>query len=530
MIAAILIVVAVTFALRLIPAALWPGDSSDAGYHLLLRRAIRENGMKMPRKVAAMGLDEAQRYPWFYHTLIACLPERILLRCPALVSTITDSLMAVLAMLLVMYVMPTADVRGNAPLFAGLLVATSTALLAAGVGPRSYEVTPRGMGEFFFSAALLLGAMYSREEILWVGAAAAVLLGLSFLSSKFTVQVAVFCLPVMSLLAKSWLPLALLAAGFIAAVVLSGGRWLDVLRAQLHHLDIYRRRIMHDHDSIQHRNDLAAIRHDLVTRWRAAKNLREALFSVLMTLEKFTLFIGMARNLVWVLVAVPLLTYLWRTEWFPGDGMKFIDHTFGGPHLDHWMDGWLLAPLVPFMLTSLRPFLFIGEAERYLEYAVLPAAYFFAGICSHSFGASGWLVVAFTFLFLVYTWRRMKLRAGRSSGDEGSLVKFLASLPDGRRILPVSQGLGFRLAWQLRHVFLITIDGVVWRRDYDQLFWKYPWISTDLGWWVREKGAELLVVDRRQFAALSQVAAKYDLSPYPVAFQNESFEVRRLAP
>ena len=35
---------------------------------------------------------------------------------------------------------------------------------------------------------------------------------------------------------------------------------------------------------------------------------------------------------------------------------------------------WLLAPVVPFLVTAHPRFLFLGEAERYLEYAVVPAA------------------------------------------------------------------------------------------------------------------------------------------------------------
>lgn len=520
MTATIVIALVVTALLRIIPAALWPGDSSDSGYHLLLRKVIREHGMRMPGKVEALALDEAQRYPWLFHVMIAMLPDRVVLRYPALISVLTDGFMVLAAMLLAGHMYGSlVDMPSALPMLAaGLLVASSPAFLAAGVGPRAYEVTPRPVGEMFFCLAMVCGGMFHSEyPYAWL-VGACLLMGLALLSSKFTVQVAVFCLPVMSLLMRDVWPAVMLAGGFLVAIVVSRGRYLEVLRGQFHHLDVYRRRIAYDHEALWWRNNLMVIGRNVMKALRGAGSLRHAIFMVLCLLEKSTLVLFLTRNLVWLVAAS---VYVFG---------ELLAEGLSGWH--QWLTVWLMAPLFPFLLTSLRPFLFLGEAERYMEYATIPAAVLVAGLI---FTSSAWVAVLlcggiliWTVLFMSYTYCRMNMRQSLTGPDDDDLVAFLNAQPSESRVLPLSIQLAFRFVWKTRVPFLVGIDGVVWRRDYDKMFWRYPWISTDLSWWIREKSASLLLIDRKTLANLHDTALKYDVNPYPLVFQNDTYEVRNL--
>ncbi|HPA06113.1 MAG TPA: hypothetical protein PLB67_16910, partial [Candidatus Hydrogenedentes bacterium] len=84
------VAIAAILLVRLLPAWLWPTFTSDAGFHLLMRREIRRNRFRVPRKLEPCLFDERVSYPWLYHQLIAFLPESWLRRVPALPSAIID--------------------------------------------------------------------------------------------------------------------------------------------------------------------------------------------------------------------------------------------------------------------------------------------------------------------------------------------------------------------------------------------------------------------------------------------------------
>ena len=91
------VAIAAILLVRLLPAWLWPTFTSDAGFHLLMRREIRRNRFRVPRKLEPCLFDERVSYPWLYHQLIAFLPESWLRRVPALPSAIIDGCHAALA-------------------------------------------------------------------------------------------------------------------------------------------------------------------------------------------------------------------------------------------------------------------------------------------------------------------------------------------------------------------------------------------------------------------------------------------------
>ena len=234
--------------LRLLPAWRWPTFTSDAGFHLLMRREIRANGFRVPRKLKPCLFDERVGYPWFYHQLIALLPEAWLRRVPALPSAIIDGLHALLAGwgahgLATALGHPEAAARAG--LWGVLFFGVNPALLAHGLGPRAYEVTPRPLGELLFSAAML-AAVWAAASGNWVGWTVASLAGgLLLLSSKFAAQVLMFFIPLLAFLPGFHAAWGVLPGALVAALALSGGRYGDVLRGQWIHLRYYRRKLQY---------------------------------------------------------------------------------------------------------------------------------------------------------------------------------------------------------------------------------------------------------------------------------------------
>lgn len=512
--AAVAVVVVVTVLLRLVPGLIWPRHAMDGGYHMLLRREIRRHRMTMPRRVAAMALDEEQTYPWWYHWLLALFPERWLVRVPPLVSTLLDAAHAVLVVVLAGRLVPDAAV--TAGLIAGLLFATAPALLVVGIGPRAYEITPRPLGELCFTIFMASGGAWrATADPIW--AVTAVLAGVVLLmSSKFAAQVVVFSAPVVALIAESWIPLLLTVGTFVAALLLTRGRYWWILSGQWQHLRIFRRRLQHEHAILRDRNRWGALATALGRAVRAPQD-RAALGDLARLAEHNTVLQFLLRNLLWC----GTLAFM-ATGHFPAWASEQAWRM--------WLVAWAVAPIVPFLLSSLRRFRFLGEAERYPEYAVPAVAVLAAAGLMALEGPQRTALLAFYTVTLIpvfaYSLVRQRWNARRATGPgTGDVAAFLQTLPEGRTILPIPWFSAYVLAPALEHRFLAGNDTRVWHRDYERIFASYPWPVSDLGYW-RSRGADLALVEWPALA--DQDAPAYALERLPLLYEDARFRVYRM--
>ena len=512
------VVAAVTAVLRVVPGLLWKYRGMDAGAHLLLRRQIRRHGMRLRIEGWPLVLDKRFTYPWAFHWLLALLPESWLRRVPPLPSAICDVLHAVLVVWLAGHVVPILAPPVDpavAGLVAGLLFGTSPALLVAGFGPRAYEVTPRPFGELLYTV-MLAGALLYLIEGSPVGLGVALLAsGVLLLSSKFAGQVLLFCTPAMALVARDARLLLLLPAAFLVAIGLSGGGYWWILRAQWVHLKHYRSTLQYQHPVLARRNrgrDLArafgavlcAPRHR--ARWTRLVQLAEA-----HTVLQFLL-----RNVLWCAVALLLVTGLGGT---------------GAAASLAWRTGllaWMLAPLVPFTLTSLRHYRFLGEAERYPEYGIAPAAILGTAVAlglpalernliAVAYVASVIVVEAYTIARLRWNARRQRVR------ELDEVISFLGTKPATAVVIPLPWHVAFQLAPDVSCSFVAAMDASAWCRDYDSIFSSYPWIRPDAARWKSDYNASLVVVDCAALQA--EGTPPYDFSSLRPRFGNGAFQV-----
>lgn len=508
-------VVLVTALVRLVPGLVWPRHAMDGGYHMLLRREIRRHGMSMPRRVAAMALDEEQTYPWWYHWLLALVPERWLVRVPPLVSTVLDSVHAVIVVVLAARLSPSAGPATG--LLAGLLFATAPALLVVGIGPRAYEITPRPLGELCFTIFMTAGgAFLTTADPIWI--VTAVIAGVVLLmSSKFAAQVIVFCAPLVAVLAQTWVPILLALGAFAAALVLTRGRYWWILSGQWKHLAIFRRRLQHEHAILRDRNRWGALAAAL---GRAARDPadRQAVHDLARLAEHNTVLQFLLRNVLWcgtlALLAMGVFAS-WRSE----------------PVWQHWLLAWSVAPIVPFLASSFRRLRYLGEAERYPEYAIPAVSILAAAGLMGLDGRARVILLALYAIALVpvfaYSLMRQRWNARRANGPGlGPVTAYLRALPAGRTILPIPWFSAYVLAPALDHRFLAGNDTRVWHRDYERIFATYPWPVSDLGYW-RSRGAELALVE---WPALGdEDAPAYDLGGLPLVYEDARFRIYRMA-
>jgi hypothetical protein len=507
---------------RLVPGMVWRWPARDSAYHMLLRRELRRNRLRMPPRISPMLLEDRQTYPWFYHQLLALLPESWLTRMPSLPSTIVDGALAMLVMLVAARLAPLAAPAVD-PIWcataAGLLFATAPALLLPGIGPRAHDVTPRPLGELLVAVALF-GTGFWLDGGGWLALVVATLgASLALLTSKFAAQVQLFFVPVMAIAMADAAPLLLLPLALLGAIALSGGRYLHVLVAQWRHLGLFRRRLQHDHVLLRDRNDWRAL---LGAGAAALRGGGRAACRETARLAEHNTWLQLLLRNVLLLGATGAVIFAGLPTW-----------SGGGAGAGRWLLAWLLAPLAPFVLTSLRAWRFLGEAERYPEYAVPAAAVVAALVLAQVPGDTRLLLsglyLASLALSLGYGVARRRFNSLRTPvGVHDGLVRFLRTRPRGEVTLAIPWHTAFAVAPVTEQRYLVGNDGGYWAREYDRMFVRYPWPVPDLDYWRERFGASLVVVEPGLIEAEQDPALLYDMTCRRPVWRDGRFEVYEL--
>lgn len=518
---ALLAIIAIT---RLLPGTLWRWSAKDSAYHLLLRREIRRAGYRMPERIPPMLLEFRQSYPWLYHALIALVPASWLARMPSLPSTVIDFIAGLFcigaAAWLAQAAMPAVSASGAAMLSA-LFFATSPALLVLGIGPRAHDITPRPLGELLLTVQVLaIGVWLARGDS--TSLVVAVLAGaLALLASKFAAQVMLFGIPIAALVAQSPAPLLVLPLSILLALMISRGRYRDVAVAQWRHLEIYRKRLQHEHAILRDRNNWRALAASIVAMVKrpARTTIRE-----MVRLAEHNTYLQLGiRNvlLLGLLVAV-----------VAGRGPVW---TGAAAAPGQWLLAWAVAMVVIFALTSFRGFRFFGEAERYPEYAVPAAAILAAIAVLQAPGSTGRMVLLFYGLTLIPSLgygvaRRLWNRSRTPATTHDGLIAYLGSRPTARGevVLALPWHAAFAIAPHLEQHFLVGNDGRFWAERYDDIFVRYPWPTTDLDWWKVRHGARLALVERALLDHDQEQAPIYQLDARTMCYEDERFTVYEL--
>lgn len=518
----LLIALLLVLGVRLVPSWLNPLTGSDDGFHLLLRREIRRNGFRVPGKLDVCLLDQRLTYPWLYHQVIAFLPESWLRHIPALPSAIIDGVHSLLAFYAGGWLASTLRFPDCAPwagFLSALLFGVNPALLAQGMGPRAYHATPRPFGELLFSLSVFSGVLAIYHASWGWALFSAMAGGAMLLSSKFAAQVMLFFVPFLALVPGMAVLLLLVPASFIAALLFSRGRYLEIFRGQIAHLRYFRRTLQYTFSPVVGRNSWSGIER-IWSAIRAQGLMSKATMravgyvyatnSYLLALSRGGLY------LVWFILC--------GTSAF-----RAILHIGQPPVVG--LAAWALAWILPFVLTSTKHVRFLGEAERYAEFSVLPVAVLVGtGLAVTSFSALVGIVLGLYALcaagVIGYAWA-VDARANQNKHDaRAQLLDFLKTLPSKSLLLgvPAMQVL-CPLASLLPHRYAdITTDGAQWEDIIERRFDGYPWPKPDWNMW-RELGVQYVVTYAPEYLRQHRPSLPYSQIPLRLIYVNPDYRV-----
>jgi hypothetical protein len=497
---------AFTFISRWWPRLIRPGArDSDTYYHLLCAENIRRHRFKLPSSHPQFILPSGYSYAPVYHYLLALFPRRAREQFEKASSALFDTLLVGIFLWAAARLLGPAGWDERTVVLLGLGFSLSPALVGMGIGPRAYQGTPRTMGQMLTAGCFtLLWAWWWADGGLRLGAV--VLLGAMLpLTSAFSGQVLLFFCVVMSLLLGS--PTLLLLPGVcaVAAIVLSYGHYWRMLQTQIKHLRLYARRIAGEHPGIARR--LTAVRPTTLVDWGK-------------------------RLLYDSLLAIAVLRY---GVLFAAAGFVLHAGWMGEPALDGFLVAWLAAAVIVFLAVSTRPLLFLGEAERYLEYGLMPAFLLLAVLLPASLrlpvlvAIASWHAGLYLFHVALFL-HRYDPSVKPHLADWAELVAALREEPT-TVVLSLLGAPPWQLAYGVDHA-LCHREALTWlgstERDYEDFYWRYPWPRPDFERVAERHGVGLIVVSKPLVEEARRQGYGCELSGLERIFENRTYALYRV--
>ncbi|MDK2062611.1 hypothetical protein PT520_08775 [Aliarcobacter butzleri] len=276
--------------------------------------------------------------------------------------------------------------------------------------------------------------------------------GFAYLSSKFSVQAIVFMSIFLFLFTFEYL--VVLFGGFILSMILSRGKYLEVLKQQVEHLKWFFIKNIQGQMSVSNRNSFKVL-----VEYFKIKRYKKIISALLFQ-----------NTFIIVLTRFPLV-YL---------ALYFVYDGYIANGVLELVDYFIISSFIIFFISSLKWFLFIGEAERYINYMVffilLKVTLFFEENTLYLL-----LFIIYGIIFYILDFILLLKKTNKNNLDNG-LIKWLNCQDKELNIATIPYHLGgWRIVESTKHnwlygVFFINGDDIEILNSYIK---KYPFLDID---------------------------------------------------
>lgn len=317
----------------------------DVYGHLLFAKLLRiHQGGPYGKITLPMVAAAPHAQPFLWHWIVGRFSTDRVLLMQSCINGLLDSIFVCLAFLLAFV----SGISLQACALASLLyLLTPLWFSSISYGPRLAGFTPRLSSEVTTNLLFLVCFLPLGMSSPWVMLIGAVLVGFVLSSSKFGLQALLFLVPLAALTTGDLLILFSAMLGLVATILVSRGKALDMFSTQLSHLVGYAKANFAGKMEVSNRNSFRA----LFSRNNASTGvyLRSLIYGML----RDNSYTAVALKAPIVLVAILIVTVEYSTA---SNGRDLI---FAGP---------IIAASLVYFVVNLRPLLFLGEAERYLNH------------------------------------------------------------------------------------------------------------------------------------------------------------------
>lgn len=393
----------------------------DTYYHLFLIDYIRIFGLSMliekERFIKPFGLN----YPWMMHFLLSLFPKKFDMLFERFFNPLLDSVFTVSLYVVTFYI---TESNNQALIVAILYLFTPAMFTILSLGPRIKSLTPRLFGEVVGSMMFIFEYLYFLNDNYLYLVLAILSSGFAYLSSKFSVQAIVFISSILFLFTLEIEYLVVLIGGFILSMILSRGKYLEVLKQQVEHLKWYFIRNIQGKMSVSNRNSFKVLVEHFAKK-RYKKVISALLFqnTFIIILTRFPL--------------VYLALYFIYDDYIIDGKLELVDY-------------FIISSFIIFFISSLKWFLFIGESERYINYMVffilLKISLFFE---ENTFYLYAFIVYGIIFYALDFFLLKKKLN---NSSNDDILIVWLNNQIKRLNIATIPYHLGgWRIVYDTKH-------------------------------------------------------------------------------
>jgi hypothetical protein len=483
---------------------------SDAWFHLHASEEIRRNKHRMPKSLGGFLIRTPFDYPPLVHFILSFMSRGRRERLEPFFGSTVDTIQVIVLFLFTHYISGSYEIA----FVSGILFSFFPLLVK--VDARVFFLSPRPVGELFGSLAILFSLLF-----VWFNDIPSMILGMVFLSlvllsSKFGSQAMIFIYVILAIILLNPYLLLILLGGYGIALLISLGHYLKVISGHVRHSRFYRRTLVHKHSWAK---QISASGGAIATQEKVGPK------ALAVSLLKNPIFFALTHAPLIVIILIAGI-------------MDF--GAFSNEAVNLSLLAWVLASFIPVLVVSLRPLRFLGEAERYLEYGVIPLCALVPIILYELSSVGLWILLLVAFLWsmgLIWVNYRVSFKEFVSRpGDPEDLIEVLQRLneiPSGN-VLCVPITTSFALAYYTHHGTLfwggnIPSEGFS-SDDFNFIFKdEFPFPSEDLDALVARYGIRHILVWKQ---SLDRVPPGYysNLDRYPKLIENHSFAIHMTAP
>jgi hypothetical protein len=281
-------------------------------------------------------------HPFLWHKVVGLLPSEWITKNQHRINAVLDAMFLTTTCVFLDYM----KLDAKTIVFICLLyLFTPMWFSRVAMGPRVHSLTPRLASEILFNITALVLISHLTQS--WTGSAFAVsLIFAQLLISKFSLQVVIFTLPMISIFGMDLHPAVFALAGLGVAIIMSRGKIADLIKRQVTHLTEYYRYNRDGKTSVSNRNGVRQI----LKKWNSEGLTPKQLGEFLLFQNSYT------ATALKMPVFVVFLTTILSTN-----------SSAWSPTLVRCLP-ILMAGTVLYFLTNTKRLLFLGEAERYLNH------------------------------------------------------------------------------------------------------------------------------------------------------------------
>ncbi len=320
---------------------------ADTWYHLSSSKSIVNNNYKIPKINDGFILGGKYDYPYFSHWIVAIISRGNVLKYEKYIAPILDSIYIFMALIYFQNIVEFYQISDgfSKSITFILLLSFSMSMLKISTGPRVYNFTPRVFGELFTFIYFISIHLFFLEENMLYLFISIFFGGLVLITSKFGVQVLVFFSLLLSIFLFSLIPFLCLLVSFIVALLLSNWHYKNIFIQQFKHMKQYALYGQYNHPALKNRNKLS--QYILFGKTLLRRDLKEAYI----IFQRDLVFLNIFYKNIDVIIALGLIFFV--------------------NIQDDFLMNILIVGLIIFILTSYKPFQFLGESDRYLDYLLV---------------------------------------------------------------------------------------------------------------------------------------------------------------